>query len=176
MDEHPLAGLDEARVRAVRQVVRGHALHAAGDRHVEGHLLGHGDDFVGGHGGVFRVRLEHGRVRDAVADLDALGRRLGGDGGDEAAALLAADEGKLALVQAGAVVGVDEVDAGVLVLDEDAAGLELGHGVVVLHLHHAGRAGLADHGGALWVVVDVSGGNGRDQDPSMGERSGGGWG
>jgi hypothetical protein len=43
----------------------------------------------------------------------------------------------------------------------------------VLHLHHAGRAGLADHGGALWVVVDVSGGNGRDQDSSMGERSGG---
>ena len=46
--------------------------------------------------------------------LDALRLRLGGRRGDVPTALLPADEGQLALVEAAAVVGVDEVDAGVL--------------------------------------------------------------
>ena len=86
---------------------------------------------------------------DAVAHLDTLRLGLGGHGGDEAAALLAADERELALVQTAAMVRVDEVDAAVLVLDEDAAGRELRDGVVVLHLHHGRRAGLANDRGAL---------------------------
>ena len=149
MDEHPLAGLDEPGVCAVRQVVRGHALHAAGDGDVQGHLLGHRHALVRRHRRVLGVRLKHGGIGDAVAHLDALRLRLGRDRGHEAAALLPADERELALVQTAAVVRVDEVDARVLVRHEHAAGRQLGDGVVVLHLHHGRRAGLAHHGGAL---------------------------
>lgn len=149
MDEHPLAGLDEPGVRAVRQVVRGHALHAAGDGDVQGHLLGHRHALVRRHRRVLGVRLKHGGVGDAVAHLDALRLRLGRDRSHEAAAFLPADERELALVQTAAVVRVDEVDARVLVRHEHAAGRQLGDGVVVLHLHHGRRAGLAHHGGAL---------------------------
>ena len=50
------------------------------------------------------------------------------------------------------MVRIDEVDATVLVRHEHAAGREFRNRVVVLHLHHGGRAGFAHHGGALCLV------------------------
>ena len=96
---------DEAGVRAMGEVVRGHALHAAGDGHVEGDLLGTVTTLLAGTA-VYSASSARGG-RDAVAHLDALGLRLGGDGGDETAALLTADEGEFALVQTAAMVVAD---------------------------------------------------------------------
>ena len=87
------------------------------------------------------VRLQD-RVAHAVADFEAHLLSLWRRGRDGAAAFLPADKREVARVEAGAVVRVDEVDAGVLVVDEDLAVDDGGHGVVVFHLHHA-RLGFA---------------------------------
>lgn len=118
VDQAPLTRLDQVRVRVVREVVRGEALDDARGRHVEPHAGRHLEQLGGGHGGVLGVGLQD-RVGHAVTHLPARRLRLGRERRDLAAALLAADERQLALVHARAVVRVDEVDAGELVLDED---------------------------------------------------------
>mmetsp|Transcript_961 Transcript_961/g.2333 ORF Transcript_961/g.2333 Transcript_961/m.2333 type:complete len:401 (+) Transcript_961:39-1241(+) len=144
VDEHPLARLDELRVRAVREVVRRESLHSArhGDGHVE--VVRHGKHLGSRHGGVLAVRLEDAAVRDAVANLAEL-LSLRADCDDGASSLLSPDERELSLVQTAAVVRVNEVDSGVLVFDDDASRRELWRGVVRFDLHDARWSRFADH-------------------------------
>jgi len=65
--------------------------------------------------GVLRVAAENG-IRDPVADLQSQALSLRRDVSDLAAALLTADEREVAGVQTGAVVRVNEVDAGEAVI------------------------------------------------------------
>jgi hypothetical protein len=86
------------------------------------------------------------KASPGVPDLDALRGGLVGHGRDGPPALLPAHEGELAGVEARAVVGVDEVDAGELILDDHPAGLQLRGGEAMLDLEGVGVPGLADHG------------------------------
>eukprot|EP00964_Phaeocystis_antarctica_P126163 scaffold89881_cov55-Phaeocystis_antarctica.AAC.1 len=103
VDEHPLAGHAELRVRVRREVVRGEALHGQAGGHVEPDAVRHAEELAGGHGRVLAVGTED-RVGHTVAHLEALGRGLGRHGGDLAAALLPGNERQVACVQAATVV------------------------------------------------------------------------
>mmetsp|Transcript_15049 Transcript_15049/g.44646 ORF Transcript_15049/g.44646 Transcript_15049/m.44646 type:complete len:359 (+) Transcript_15049:41-1117(+) len=118
VDEHPLAWLDQARVRVVGQVVRREALRHARDRLLESDSVRHLHNLGCRHGRVLAVRAEHG-VGDSLAGGEPGRRRLWRHVDDSAAALLARDKGQLLRVRGAALaeVRVDEVDAGVLVLD-----------------------------------------------------------
>ena len=73
---------------------------------------------------------------------------LRSDSRNYTAALLSADKGKVALIQAAAVVSVDKVDARKLVLHEHLAVSNSGHWPRLLDLERRGRAGLM-HNGSL---------------------------
>jgi hypothetical protein len=60
---------------------------------------------------------------------------------------LAADKGQVAGIQAFAVVGVNEINAGIFVFDNDAAGLEGGRGKVGFDFEDVRVARFADDGG-----------------------------
>mmetsp|Transcript_31659 Transcript_31659/g.97738 ORF Transcript_31659/g.97738 Transcript_31659/m.97738 type:complete len:362 (+) Transcript_31659:452-1537(+) len=143
VDEHPVAGLDELRVRVGREVVRRHALDDTRHRDVHGHVAGHREALGRRHRGVLGVRPED-RVRDLVADGDV--RDALAHGHDLAAALLAADERQVARVEPRPVVRVDEVDARERVLDEDLALRRARRREVGLDDERLGGAGLADDG------------------------------
>jgi hypothetical protein len=103
VDEHPLALLDEARVRVGDEVVGRHALHDARDGGLHGHRVGHREQLGRRDRRELGVAPEH-RVRDAVAHLVTGLRRLGRHLRDGPAALLPPDERQVARVQALAVV------------------------------------------------------------------------
>ena len=133
VNETPLTGLDQIGVRRGGQVVRRHALHDARRGHVEADRVGDGQEFGGGYGRVLGVRAKD-RVGDALSDGNAGRFGFLGHRRHFAAAFLAADKGQIALVQAFAVVRVNEINAGKLVVDNDTAGFEFGDGKVVFDL------------------------------------------
>lgn len=155
MDEGPLAGLDLAGLaddgpgRETLQVDSGGL--------VGSDALGDDDGLGGRDPGELRVGAVDGtHIDDAAAHLD--GSRVVGDGYDLAGALVPKGARELGRgVQSGADVGVDVVDAGVLVADEDLAGLEGGDGriavlqdvdaAVLVDLDNLGGGGDGGHGG-----------------------------
>mmetsp|Transcript_40398 Transcript_40398/g.121720 ORF Transcript_40398/g.121720 Transcript_40398/m.121720 type:complete len:370 (+) Transcript_40398:450-1559(+) len=145
VDEAPLPGLDEVGVGGGGEVVGREALDDARGGDVEADAVGDRQELGGGDGGVLGVRPEDG-VRHLVPHLDALGGGLVTDGGDDAPALLPADEGQVARVHPLAVVRVDEIDAGELVLHNDLPRFEGRTGEVRLNLERVGITDFADDG------------------------------
>ena len=78
------------------------------------------------------------RVRHRIPNLYTLTRGLVADSRDRPPPLLPSHERQVAGVKTLAVVRVDEVDAGVLVLYDDLTGLQLRSGVVVFDLKGVG--------------------------------------
>mmetsp|Transcript_31090 Transcript_31090/g.53191 ORF Transcript_31090/g.53191 Transcript_31090/m.53191 type:complete len:461 (+) Transcript_31090:189-1571(+) len=148
VDEHPLARLDQVRVRARGEVVRGQALRHDRRRDAEVDTVGHGEQLGRRHGRVLAVGAEDG-ISDRLPDREARGGGGGRHLDDRARALLAADEGERLRVRGAhrgalAEVGVDEVDARVLVLHEDLPVGQLGRRVVGLVAKHLRPAILSD--------------------------------
>mmetsp|Transcript_54574 Transcript_54574/g.45953 ORF Transcript_54574/g.45953 Transcript_54574/m.45953 type:complete len:423 (-) Transcript_54574:26-1294(-) len=146
VDEAPFAGLNQVCMRAVDQVVRGHALYNAGSCHVQTALVGHRLQLARGHSCVLGIGLED-RVGYSITDLKAHGLGLRGHSSNDAAALLTTNEGELAFVKAAAVVSVDEVDARKFVLDKHLAIHDNRHRPRSLDLESRGRASLVHHCG-----------------------------
>mmetsp|Transcript_9150 Transcript_9150/g.19188 ORF Transcript_9150/g.19188 Transcript_9150/m.19188 type:complete len:373 (-) Transcript_9150:116-1234(-) len=159
VNQAPLTGLDQIRVRRRSEVVGRQSLDDARGGNVETDTLRYGQELGGGDGGVLAVGLQN-RVGNAVADLDPLRGGLFRDVRYGAASFLSADEGEFTGVQSAAVVGVDKVDARVLVLDNDLAGSHLGSGVIGFDLHGIRVTDLANHGGLHGI------GNGREASSS----------
>ena len=93
VNQHPLARLHQPGVRRVREVVRRHSLHPARNRDVQRNRFRHRDHLARRHRRVLRVRLKHGRVAHAVADLDALRDGFVARRRDVSTTLLTTDEG-----------------------------------------------------------------------------------
>ena len=86
---------------------------------------------------------------DPVADLEVVLVRVRAEGHDCPGCLAAEDLGLRGGVEARAEVGIDEVDAGDGVLDEDLAFLQRGDGVVGAVLEDFGAADVLDHDSPL---------------------------
>jgi len=140
----PLTGLDQIGVGRRGKVVGRQSLDDARGGNIEANVIGNGQEFGGRDGRVLAVGLQDG-VGHAVTDLDALGGRLFRDVGYGASAFLSAHKRKLAGVQAAAMVGVDEVDSRVFILDDNLTGSHLGGGIIGLDLHGVRVTDLADH-------------------------------
>ena len=109
--------------------MRRQSLHDAGGGHVQADGFGHGEQFGRRHGGVLSIGTKDG-VGDSIANLNAL---LGGfirNGRDDTATFLSSDKGQIPSIQTLAMVGIDEVDAGVFVFDENLTGLHGRDGII----------------------------------------------
>ena len=137
------AGVHEAglarreRVRARREVVRGHSLEHRGRALLRREAVGQPDQACRRNGRLLRVRAEGGGPRDAIADAHLAD--VGRDGDDRPRALLPERHRHRGLVEAGPVIHVDEVDARGLDTDDGLAGLRLR----IRHVLDAQRLGSA---------------------------------
>ncbi len=118
MHQHGVARLHG--IGRLDQVVRGHALQQGRRDGVGSHAVGHVGDEIGW--GNAEVGVGAGGVRGHHAVTDGQCGHVVADGGDGAAHLGPDDERQLARIQAGPEVGVDEVDADRLGLDQYLAG------------------------------------------------------
>lgn len=140
----PLTGLNQIRMRRCRQIMRRHALHDTGRGHIQTNRFRDGQQFASRDCGILGVRSKDG-IGDPVAHGHA--RDVVGDGRYHTGTFLAADKGEIAFVEAFAVVGVDKVDTGELVLDNDAAGGYGGSGKVGFDLQSIGVTDLTNDSG-----------------------------
>ncbi|MCY1520145.1 hypothetical protein D9M68_549160 [compost metagenome] len=127
MEQHEVARLQAfGGQRLLQQVLRGEALEHHGRAGLEGDVVGQFAHALGGHHAQFAVGAGRlARVGGAVAHLQvrhALAHCL-----DDARGFHAQLQRHLERVQAGALVGVDEVQAHGLVADADLAGAGLAH-------------------------------------------------
>lgn len=127
MDKHPLAGLDLASLPD--EGPGRETLQVDGYGRLIRDALRDGDETLGGHGAVLSIGAGGAaHVDDALADGEA---RASGRLDNLTGSLAAEDKRELrGLVQAGAEVGVDVVDAGEDVAHEDVGVGRLGHGNV----------------------------------------------
>ena len=137
MDEDGVAGLHD--VGLADEVLGGHALEHHGRGLLVADAVGQGDQHLGGGRAAVGVGAEGGGVGHALAGLhlgDAVAHGL-----DHAGTLVAGGEGQAAggRVEAGAEVGVDEVEAHGRLPDQGLAGAGLA-GVELLELEHLGAA------------------------------------
>src|ERR1700676_1224217 len=127
MDQRALSALQWE--RALDQIVRGHSLQHQRGRVAQRDVLRHFDQARSRDRGVLSATAERHRVGDAIAGLDV--RDTLADRFDDPGALAAENEWKLRrLVESGAVIDIDEVDAGSLQLDECLPRLQTRRGVV----------------------------------------------
>ena len=133
--EARVAGLQ--RIRRGGEVVRGHALEHDGRTLFRGHAGWQRDEPVHGHGDRFRIAAEDAGPGHLIAGFD--GGYTRAHGRDGAGALLPEAARQRDLVRAGALVGVDEVDAGRIDLDDRFARLREGIGYVFV-LENLGAA------------------------------------
>lgn len=158
--KRPLAGLDVAGL--ADEGPRREALQEGGGGLLRRQAGRDGDELGRRDGRVLRVGLRV-HVHDSGADWEGCDVLVVRD--DLAGGLAAEDDGEVELVQAAAEVGVDEVDACELVLDEDLALLGGGYRHVFV-VEDVDAAGLGDldglhcgwdggHAGRFWVGLGL---------------------
>ena len=140
MEQHGLPRFDL--VRAADQILHGEALEHHGSSVLIGNALGDLDQPVRGHQPHFGIGARRpARVGNAIAGLDP--SDVGANRLDHARALEAKPAGKRKWIQAGAMIGVDEIepDGGVFDARLVRAGVADGH---VLVNENLGTAGLVE--------------------------------